>query len=169
MPMERDPLASRATRAARAAVAPRVCNARVLSRAPLTVEIEDVAGQTPLTPAQRAAAQAAAEALNPAPRRARRLIDIRADLNALSPAQKNAIWTDLNAGSPPRYALDTGPHAGALFVLQYVATVTALLAAEINEAKLRAATLYVADVPHYLERPAFDPSINVSGSEPIPS
>lgn len=82
MTMELDPLADRCARAARAAIAPALCDVAIVAREPLTVDIRDVPGQPPLTPAQRTAARNAALAVDRRPRRVKPLATIQAEVAA---------------------------------------------------------------------------------------
>lgn len=100
-------------------------------------------------------------------RRLRSLLSLIADLNALSASKKNAIWTDISSGSPPKWSTDTGPNAAAIAVLQLLAT-SGLSAADVLTAKVRGVAMYVQDNPKYLVNPSFDTSINVPGDEVIP-
>lgn len=118
------------------------------------------------TPAQQTTAESIAAGFDWTSRRPRLLFNIRADIVALTTAQKNAIWTDLSSGTPPKWALDPGPNAAALAVLQFCATTGTLSAADITEAKVRAAAMYAQDNPRYLVSPSFDATINVAGDEP---
>ena len=93
----------------------------------------------------------------------RTLLAIVADLNALTGAQKNAVWTDITSGSPPKWSTDAGPNAAAIAVLHAVATMTGLSNADLLIVKIRGVAMYVQDNPGYLVNPAFDPSINVPG------
>lgn len=99
------------------------------------------------------------------PRRPRNPADLRTALNALTGPQKAAIWTDLTSGTPPKWATNTGRNAGALVVLHLMATSLTLLPADVAEAKLRAAVLWVLDHPAYLIRPPFAPTVNIPGTE----
>lgn len=119
-----------------------------------------------LTTEEQATLAAFVAAYHPLPWRKRRLLDIYTDITALSGANQTAIWTDLSAGTPPRWATDVGPNAAALFALQFLATAVAgLTTAERNEARRRVAAFYVGDNPKYLVNPAFAPAINVNGEE----
>jgi hypothetical protein len=91
----------------------------------------------------------------------RSLLAIRADIVALTNAQKTAIWTALTTGSPPRWSTDVGPNAAALAVIQMLGSSGSLSAADVLEAKIRAATFYAQDNPAFLVHPSFDPTINV--------
>lgn len=104
-------------------------------------------------------------------RRKRILFAIRQDLNALTNAQKTAIWNDLNGGNPPKWALDAGPNAAAIAAIEWGATVPAgVSTAEKTEARLRLAAMYCQDNPNYLVNQTFNgtvPAINVPGDEVI--
>lgn len=101
------------------------------------------------------------------PSHKRTIYSIRASLNALSAAQKNAVWSDLSSGTPPKWALDAGPNAAAIAAIEWAATVPAgVTATEKTEARLRLAAMYCQDNPKYLVNPAFDPTINIDGTEP---
>ena len=100
-----------------------------------------------------------------AERKLRTLIDIRADVAALSTAQKNAAWTNFTSGSPPLWSTDAGPNAAALATLQMLGASSNLAAADILEAKIRAVAMYVQDNVNYLVNPSFDATINVPGDE----
>lgn len=99
------------------------------------------------------------------PRVRRLLLDIITDINALSTAQKNLIWTDITSGAPPKWELDAGPNAAAIAVLQWAAT-SGVSAADILSAKIRGVAMYCADNPKYLVNPAFAPTINIPGDQP---
>ncbi|HYD99851.1 MAG TPA: hypothetical protein VEH84_10740 [Alphaproteobacteria bacterium] len=98
----------------------------------------------------------------PAGRVPRPLYAIRADVAALANAQKTAAWNDLTSGSPPKWALDAGPNAAALAVLQMLGASVALSAADVLEAKTRAAAMYLQDNPGWLR----SLGIPVDGDEP---
>src|SRR5262252_8864630 len=69
----------------------------------------------PLTSAQVNTLDAVVAAHVPAgPRRPRLIFDVYNDVGALTAAQKNAVWTDLNAGTPPKWAQDRGTNAADL-------------------------------------------------------
>jgi hypothetical protein len=95
----------------------------------------------------------------------RGLLAIYNDLNALSTAQKNAIWADFTGGTPAKWSTDLGPHADAVSALSIPAIVmhtsTAFTAAEQLAARLRMVAAYLLDEPLYLRNPAFDPTVNV--------
>lgn len=105
-------------------------------------------------------------ALGYAPTQPRTLYAIYTDLQALTTTQQNNVWADLGSGAPPKYLLDAGANASALWVLDYLAREAGLTGAALTRAKFRAVAMYVQDNPAYLVRPAFDPTINVSGVEP---
>lgn len=93
----------------------------------------------------------------------RTLFAIRADIAALSAAQKTAVWNALIAGTPPLWATDSGANAAALAVLQMLGASLTLSAADVLEAKTRAAAMYAQDVPLFLVNPAFAPTVNIPG------
>lgn len=100
------------------------------------------------------------------PKKRRSLLAIRADLVALSGAQKTAVWADITSGSPPKWSLDDGINAGAIAVLTLLGASGTLSAADVLEAKLRGVAMYCQDKPNYLVSPAFDPTISIPGDEP---
>lgn len=159
-------LAARCRRAANAAIAPKTCNVSA-RRAPFTVVIQNEPPSA-LSPAERAAARAAALAVDPRPQRPRPLRALRAALAALTPPQKAAVWTALTTGTPPLWATATGPHAALLAALHLTATASALLPPEAAEARLLTAAVYVLDDPYWLINPPFAPAVNVPGLEPVP-
>jgi hypothetical protein len=95
----------------------------------------------------------------------RTLYAIRADLVALSTANKNAVWAALIAGTPPLWATASGPNAAALAAIQLFGASATLSAADVLEAKLRAAAMYAQDQPNWLVNPAFAPTVNVPGDQ----
>ena len=165
--MDAKPLAGRCRVAANKALAGKTCNVSVRTTPTFAVTIQD---EPPfvLTSAERAAATAAALAVGPARTRQRTLAALRTDINALTTAQKTAVWTALTTGSPSPLVAANGPNAAALFVLHFVATTSTLLPAEAAEARVRAIALYVRDEPLYLVNPPFAPAINIPGLELIP-
>jgi hypothetical protein len=94
----------------------------------------------------------------------RSLLDIITDLNALTALQKTAVWNDINSGSPPKWALDVGPNAAAIAVLQLFATMGVFSTAQMTDIKIRGVALYVSDNPLYLVHPAFDATIFIPGA-----
>ncbi|RJQ24609.1 hypothetical protein C4577_07510 [Candidatus Parcubacteria bacterium] len=110
--------------------------------------------------------EALATPIAPTERRARTLLAIYNDLNALSGAQKTAIWNDLTSGNPVKLSTNIGPAADGIFLIWRTAvnTTTAFTA----DMKLTAATFYTRDNPNYLVNPSFDPSINIPGDELVP-
>lgn len=111
----------------------------------------------------------AASHLRRVPRRPRNPAELRTAINALTAQQKNAIWADLNGGNPPKWSTGTGASVRAMIVLHWAASSITLLPADVNEARLRMAVLWVMDNPNYLVQPAFDRTINVPGDAPIVS
>lgn len=95
--------------------------------------------------------------------RGRLLGDIISDLNALTSAQKTAVWNDLTSGSPAKWELNNGFNASAIAVLKFVVSLASLSAADVVAAKIFGVAMYCQDNPVYLVHPAFDSSINVPG------
>ena len=106
------------------------------------------------------------------PRRARPLWAIRGDLQALSAQQWTNVWADLSApvsGGPPRkYLTDYGINAGTIFVYDHVIYVVGGTAAQVKAGQVSLTACYVQDNPTFLVHPPFDPSIDISGDEPVP-
>lgn len=115
------------------------------------------------TTEQQAAADAVVQISDLRPRCPRPLQDILASLNALTAAQTAAIWTDLTSGSPSRCERNGGPNAAATALLQTLASLSSLSAADLLSLKLRGMALYCQDNPGYLMQPSFDPTIQVAG------
>jgi hypothetical protein len=78
----------------------------------------------------------------------RGLLAIYNDLNALSTAQKNAIWADFTGGTPAKWSTDLGPHADAVSALSIPAIVmhtsTAFMGGQPS--------LYLTQVPAFRTR-----------------
>ncbi len=90
----------------------------------------------------------------------RSLLSIYNDLNALTLAQKNAIWANFTAGSPPLWSTDDGPYAGTVMACSVAAIdMTNLTTAVQTIARLKMVAAYVLDRPLYLVNPTFDPSV----------
>lgn len=102
------------------------------------------------------------------PRRPRLLFAIWTDLGALTAAQKTAIWADLSAGNPPKFTQDRGANASSLLVLFTLQQLGGLSVSDKALCKQSAAAIFCLDNPAYLVHPAFDPTLNVPGDEPIP-
>ncbi|HYE00295.1 MAG TPA: hypothetical protein VEH84_12990 [Alphaproteobacteria bacterium] len=98
----------------------------------------------------------------PTARKPRALYAIRADIAALTNSQKTAAWNDLTGGTPPKWSQDAGPNAAALAVLQLLGASGTLGAADVLEAKTRAAAMYLQDNPGWLR----SLGIPVDGDEP---
>lgn len=129
-------------------------------RATVNGFVVDYLGDTPTTQ------EVTAFMASAAPRLA---LDIIADINALTGAQKNLIWTDITSGTPPKWQLDAGPNAGAIAAMAstlkiLVPTFVPASNADVVNTKIWAVALYVQDHPTYLVHPSFDPSINISGT-----
>ena len=134
----------------------------------LSVEYDTTTGFTVhygpgATAQQISQGNATAATFDPATYVTRTLFDLVTALNALTAAQKTNVSADLFGGSPPKFALDAGPNAGALLAIYYSTQTATLSTADKNTAKLYAAALYAQDNPAYLITPAFDPTINVPG------
>jgi len=123
------------------------------------------------TQAQKDQGDALAAAFDGKDRQPRPLWAIRGDVQALTTAQFNATWADLSApvsGQAPRkYLMDYGPNASAIFVFDWALYVSGPTAAQQKAGQISLAAMYVQDNWAYLIQPAFDPSINISGLEPV--
>jgi len=101
------------------------------------------------------------------PRKPRPLYSIYADVGGMTGAQLTATWNDLDAGNPPKMALDSGPNASSIFTMQFLAkSIASLTATEKNEARQRLIAFYTQDNPKYLVNPPFAPGVNIPGDEP---
>jgi hypothetical protein len=122
------------------------------------------------TPAQRTQGDALAASWDMGARVPRTMLAVRNDLAALTAAQKNAVWADLNSGTPPKWSTDAGPNAAALGAYQLIGSSATLSAADVLEAKLRGVAAYCLDNPLYLVNPTFagGAGINVPGDQPAP-
>jgi len=106
------------------------------------------------------------------PYRTRRLADIFKDVQALTASQQQKVWADLSAAVPgdvPRkYLASVGPNAASIFVMDWCVYVFGGTAAQQKASQNDLISMYVQDNPAYLRQPSFDPTINISGTEPIP-
>lgn len=94
----------------------------------------------------------------------RALLSIYQDLQALSAAQKNLVWADFTAGSPPKWSTDDTPGAGVVMACSIPAIdLTGLATAVQTAARMKMVAAYVLYNPRYLVNPGFDPSILVPG------
>lgn len=91
-------------------------------------------------------------------RRKRFLNSILADITALSGPKQTAVWNDLNSGNPAKWRTLSSDQA--VWVKASQATTTLL-------EKQVAVAFFVRENVKYLVNPAFDPSINIPGDEPI--
>lgn len=99
------------------------------------------------------------------------LLTIFQELNALSAAQKNAVWIAFTAGNPPKWAQDGndgstwGTHADAVSAHSGLAIDLPVsggwTVALQTKARLQMVAVYLLDNPKWLVNPAFDPTINV--------
>lgn len=94
----------------------------------------------------------------------RSLLAIYNDLVALTPTQQANVWNNLLTILPTY----TGTSAGSLWALYSEVVDVGLVNPALAKVKGRAAALYVLDNPRYLEHPAFDTTINISGDENEP-
>jgi hypothetical protein len=103
-------------------------------------------------------------------RQKRPLWAIRADVQALTTAQFNNVWTDLTTpvpGEAPRkYLTDYGANVAGIFVFDWSLYVSGPTAAQQKAGQIALAAMYVQDNPNYLVHPPFDSTINVPGDEP---
>jgi hypothetical protein len=106
------------------------------------------------------------------PRKARPLWSIRADIQALTPAQFNNVWADLSAAvpgeAPRKYLTDYGANAAGIFVFDWSLYVSGPTAAQVKAGQISLTSLYCQDNWSYLVHPPFDSTINIDGSEPVP-
>jgi hypothetical protein len=94
----------------------------------------------------------------------RTLLAIYTDLQALTAAQKNLVWTDFTSGNPPKWSTDDTPGAGVVMALSVAAVdLTGLATAVQTAARMKMVAAYCLYNPKYLRNPAFDPTIFVSG------
>lgn len=119
------------------------------------------------TPDQIVEGDDIAMTLDLSPRRVRSAWDIFADISALSNNQKTAISNDLKASSNAKIKSLSPPHDGVMMALDWAATTGTVI--QTRDAYCRIAALYVQQNIHYLEQPAFDPTINIPGWEVIPA
>lgn len=99
-------------------------------------------------------------------RKPRRLFDIYTQILALPAADKDLIWADLDSGTPRKWTQHQGPSAAAMMALHWSAANSGASVANVNNARVRLASLYCLDVPGYLVNPPFAPHLNVPGDEP---
>jgi len=90
--------------------------------------------------------------------RNRMLWNLWSQLNGLSTKQQNNITADLQTGSPPKQFAVEQENTSAAFSSWQAS----------SGATMTSAAFYVQDNPTYLINPAFDPTINVPGWEPVP-
>lgn len=98
-------------------------------------------------------------------RKQRPLYAIYADLQALTAAQKTAVWSDLSSGTPKKYLTDAGPNAAAIGALDWAASDSGATGASLTAARMRITAAYCQDNPSYLVHPSFDATINVPGDQ----
>lgn len=102
--------------------------------------------------------------------RPRLVWDVYHEVDALSAANKTAIWNDLNAGTPPKWALDRGYNSADLNLIWLLATQLAVVssAADKNLCRSMLIAIFVVDNPSYLVNPPFAAGVNIPGDEPVP-
>jgi hypothetical protein len=122
--------------------------------------------------AQKQQAVTITEGFDLRPHRPRPLWQIRADIQALTPAQWSNIWADLSApvsGGPPRkYLTDYGANVAGIFVFDWSLYVSGPTAAQQQAGQISLVAMYTQDNPNFLVHPPFDSSIFVPGDEPVP-
>ncbi len=126
------------------------------------------AGVTPTTAQTNAANAILADPNVRNVMRPRLLVDIYADLQALSAANKTAVWNDLNSGTPKKYLAGRGGNAAAIAGLDWAVTNSGATGAALTAAQLRVAAMYCQDFPKYLVNPSFAASILIRGDEAAP-
>jgi hypothetical protein len=104
--------------------------------------------------------------LDISPKRVRTAWDILADISALSNKQKDNIATDLKAGNSAKIKSLGPPYEGIMMALDWAAITGTVI--QTRDAYCRLAAMYTQQNIYYLETPAFDPTINISGWEVIP-
>ena len=104
--------------------------------------------------------------LDVSPIQVRSIWAIYTDLTTLSNKQKDNIKDDLNANNDAKIGSIGPPHDGIMLVLDWAVTAGTLI--QTRDAYCRIAAVYAQQNVHYLEQPAFDKTINISGWEVIP-
>jgi len=90
------------------------------------------------------------------------------DIKALTSAQQANINTDIMANNYARARALRPPQDGPALSLQWGSVLGTATAPERRDTLLRIAAMVCQQEPTYLEHPAFDSSINISGDEPVP-
>jgi hypothetical protein len=98
----------------------------------------------------------------------RALYSIFDDVNALTPGQRTNVQTDIGANQFAKVRSLRPPQDGAAMALHWAMKLNGATAVERTDACMRLACLYAQQNPTYLEKPAFDPTINVPGNEVVP-
>lgn len=124
-----------------------------------------------LTAAQQTTMNSVVAAFDPRPRVARSIYAIYTDLAALTTTQQTNVWNDLSAIATgqivPKYLLDAGGDTAAIVVMDWVIKKSGTSGANLTDARLRIASMYVQDNPKYLVHPTFDSTINIPGDQPV--
>jgi hypothetical protein len=101
--------------------------------------------------------------------RTRSVYDIYADIKALTAGQQAAIANDISVNNYEKLKSMRPPQDGPVAVLHWcVTSLAAATQAERYDAYARIDAMYCQQFPDYLVHPAFDPSIEISGDEPVP-
>jgi hypothetical protein len=101
--------------------------------------------------------------------RVRSMYDIYADIKALTPGQQAAIANDISADGYAKLKDMRPPQDAPVAVLHWcVTSLAAATQAERYDAYARISSMYCQQYPDYLMNPPFDPTIEISGDEPVP-
>jgi hypothetical protein len=122
-------------------------------------------------PAQTARGDHIIMTLDLSPRQVRSVWDIYEDIAALSESQLAAIYDDLQADNKAKIKSVGPPADAAVLALDWATgavTISPLESPMIGDAYTRIAAIYTQHNVNYLDRPAFDPTISISGWEFIP-
>lgn len=132
------------------------------------------------TPQQQAQADAICAETGVSNWRPRPLRDIIAAVNALSGANKTAVWNDLSGGTPPKYKTveeDAGYGIAPVDLVHGMIQPGGLLAG-VGTAQQRTdattlcrveiAAMYVRERPFYLRTPSFASGVDIPGDEAVP-
>ena len=103
-----------------------------------------------------------------APRQPRSLWAIYDDIALLSAEQQNNIRQDIRPDQYAKLRTLLPPQDGPALVLHWCVTSTGPSDADKLDAQMRMATMISQQQPGYLVNPEFDPTISISGDEPVP-
>lgn len=107
-----------------------------------------------------------AKTLNVTPRRVRSPWAVLAEIVALTNNQRDAIAADLTANNRAKIKAFGPPYDAVMLALEWSANTGTVI--QTRDAYSRIAALYVQQNIHYLEKPAFAPTVNIVGWEYIP-